>query len=338
MREADPTTEIHFIVDSPHFALVADSGFGVSKLPDRRHPLGFHSGRERRYKQLPELFDVFLEDWRPDVLLVDFLCKRALFEQVKGRGVRLAAVLRKQRPGSLKQLSMNRGAALVDAWLVPHTPQEWPLAQLPRRFRDRATYLGPVSRSVNVSRVPVLRQQHPTKEGLPRIVVTIGGGGAPESQKTLEAAEEALVQSGRSAHLLVVYGPNYPAAIPTDAVRGGLVVERRRFVAELPETLAAADLVISNAGYNTMLELRSAGTPAIIVPLSSTGRDDQDKRAEDFVREGRGLLSQPEVASIEANFRMILDEAKIKRFEIEEGPDLSQQGGQLLIALSNEFA
>ena len=62
MREADPTTEIHFIVDSPHFALVADSGFGVSKLPDRRHPVGFHCGRERRYQQLPELFDVFLED------------------------------------------------------------------------------------------------------------------------------------------------------------------------------------------------------------------------------------------------------------------------------------
>jgi len=35
---------------------------------------------------------------------------------------------------------------------------------------------------------------------------------------------------------------------------------------------------------------------------------------------------------------MILDQAKIKRFGIEESLDLSQQGGQLLAALSDEVA
>jgi len=333
MRAADPSTQVHFVVDSPHFGLVTDSGFDVTKFPDRRHPLGYHCGREHRYEELPAMFDVLLEDWKPDVMLVDFLCKRALFQRVRDRRVRLAAILRKQRPASLRQLSMNRGAALVDAWLIPHDQEDWPLSQLPRRFRPRATHLGPVSRGLDASRTGALRESLWPEGSGPLILVTIGGGGAPESRATLQGVEEALRRSGREARLLLVYGPNYPGDIPTETGGSGLAIGRRRFVAELPEAIAAADLVVSNAGYNTMLELRAAGTPALIVPLATTGRDDQDQRAASFVQEGRGLLAASNVDDIEAKIGEVLDSGSVERREPETGRDPSVQGRLLLEAL-----
>jgi predicted glycosyltransferase len=335
LKAAAPSTEIHFIVDSPHFGLVADSGFGVTKFPDRRHRLGFHRGREQRYVELPELFDVVLRDWQPDAMWVDFLCKRALFERIKERGVYLAALLRKQRPASLKQLSLSRGAALVDRWLIPHTAQDWPVRDLPRRLRRRATYLGPVSRSLDPALVPELRRSLVPGGSGPLVLVTIGGGGAPESQHTLDVAEEALVRSGRAARLLMVYGPNYPGEIPASGPRGEVFIERRRFVGELPEVIAASDLVISNAGYNTMLELRAAGTPALILPLSSTGRDDQNARAATFASDGRGLIARAELKDMAAKIEAVLDSAAINRFAIDPGPDPSLQGRVLLDALSD---
>ena len=83
IRAADPSVGIHLVVDSPHFGLVEEAGFAVTKFPDRRHPLGYHRGRERRYELLPDLFEPLLESYRPDAMIVDFLCKKALFERVR---------------------------------------------------------------------------------------------------------------------------------------------------------------------------------------------------------------------------------------------------------------
>jgi UDP-N-acetylglucosamine:LPS N-acetylglucosamine transferase len=151
----------------------------------------------------------------------------------------------------------------------------------------------------------------------------------------LDVAEEALVRSGRAARLLMVYGPNYPGEIPASGPRGEVFIERRRFVGELPEVIAASDLVISNAGYNTMLELRAAGTPALILPLSSTGRDDQNARAATFASDGRGLIARAELKDMAAKIEAVLDSAAINRFAIDPGPDPSLQGRVLLDALSD---
>ena len=132
-RAADSSLEIHFVVDSPHFQLVSDAGFSVSKFPDRRHPLGFHRGRERRYEALPELFDALFAAWNPDAMVVDFLCKKPLFEAARARKIRVAAILRRQRTSSLRALRLNPGASLVDHWLLPHGP---PLGRALERSRN----------------------------------------------------------------------------------------------------------------------------------------------------------------------------------------------------------
>ena len=335
IRAADPSVGIHLVVDSPHFSLVEQAGFSVTKLPDRRHPLGYHRGRERRYELLPELFEPLIESYRPDGLIVDFLCKKALFERVRSRGVQLAAVLRKQRKSSLRMLRMNPGAGLVDHWLIPHTEEEWGREELPGVLGERSHYLGPVSRGIDAESLEMVRKELRPKDGRPLLILTIGGGGAAESRRLLNGIEAALMRLDRKLRLVLVYGPNFQGEIPLDTILrnpSGVEVEvlRRRFIARLPEAMCAADLVVTHTGYNTSLELRRTGTPAVLVPLMSTGRDDQEARAEALASEGRGLVSPPEPEALASALAKALDEGIALRRAPDLTADPALQGRLLL--------
>jgi len=64
--------------------------------------------------------------------------------------------------------------------------------------------------------------------------------------------------------------------------------DTRRFIgAELPDYLAAADLVVSRAGAGTLWELASLGKPMVLIPLGSgASRGDQLKNAEMLKKRG----------------------------------------------------
>ncbi|MEE2827641.1 MAG: glycosyltransferase [Myxococcota bacterium] len=333
MQAAEPETAIHFVVDSPHFQRVSRSGFQVTKFPDRRHPLGFHKGRARRYEDLPELFDVLFQSFEPDALLVDFLCKRALFARAAARGIHLAAVLRKLRPAAARNLALNRGASFVDSWLLPHSAEELPLSELPRSLRARAQHLGPVVRGIDSERVAAQRERFTTAEGVPLVLATIGGGGAGESQQLFDGLEAALSESGRPVRLVMVYGPNYPGPLPTSGSSSGLEVERLRSEPDLPELMAAADLVVCNAGYNTIREVRASGTPALVVPLRTTGRDDQEERARSLADAGRALSSSSDVTEMSRNIAAILDQAVVEKLVPTAAADPAALGRRVLSAL-----
>ncbi|MBN1798184.1 MAG: undecaprenyldiphospho-muramoylpentapeptide beta-N-acetylglucosaminyltransferase [Spirochaetales bacterium] len=63
------------------------------------------------------------------------------------------------------------------------------------------------------------------------------------------------------------------------------------FKDELPHILAAADLVISRAGANTLWELAATGTPSILIPLGTkSSRGDQLRNANIFKNAGASLV------------------------------------------------
>ncbi len=64
------------------------------------------------------------------------------------------------------------------------------------------------------------------------------------------------------------------------------------FSAELPDILAAADLVICRSGANTLAELAALGKPSILIPLSSGSRGDQLRNAEVFRARGAARVLQ----------------------------------------------
>ena len=58
------------------------------------------------------------------------------------------------------------------------------------------------------------------------------------------------------------------------------------YLADMPEQLAWAHLVIARAGASTIAELTAAGRPAILVPYSNAADDHQTANAEQITRAG----------------------------------------------------
>lgn len=131
------------------------------------------------------------------------------------------------------------------------------------------------------------------------VVVTAGGGG--DGYDLLRALAEGIESVGR------------PLPFDCVAISGPLMVERQRdelraafegrrevhyhdFVADLPAHLAAADLIVSMGGYNTVCEVLESGRPALIVPRTEPRRE-QLIRAEALARRGLVSLLDPRLLS-----------------------------------------
>ena len=119
------------------------------------------------------------------------------------------------------------------------------------------------------------------------IIASIGGGSV--GSELLHAAIDAcsLLQGSSSAHLQIFCGPycgeeTYQELLTKN--RSHITIDR--FTDHFPAWLAAADLSISMAGYNTCMNLVQAGIPALVYPFAAepgtaapgekTGRENSD--------------------------------------------------------------
>ncbi len=306
LRAAEPAAEIRFLVESPAHGLVRQAGYPVLKLPDPMHPAARQTLEGRRAELEADLLEAVLDSWRPDGLLLDFVVDPVLFRLVKRRGLRLLLVMRKLRAGALRELAADPAADLVDAFILPHDPEELAPDELPVHLRPRCHFTGPLVRRLRVERAPAVRRRiAPDAEQL--VVVSLGGGGWPGAADLAEAAYRALerlVARRPGLEAVIVHGPLYPRPLPADAP--GL--RALRFERELPELMLAADAVVCSAGYNSVQELVATGTPGILVPLGDPGRDDQHARAAWAHRTGRIAVAGPDpdelVPAIEEQLRL----------------------------------
>ena len=76
---------------------------------------------------------------------------------------------------------------------------------------------------------------------------------------------------------------------------------------EMPHMLAAADIVISRAGANTIFELLALGKPNLLIPLSkNASRGDQILNAASFEKQGYSKVLQEEEMSADSLYEAIL--------------------------------
>jgi UDP-N-acetylglucosamine--N-acetylmuramyl-(pentapeptide) pyrophosphoryl-undecaprenol N-acetylglucosamine transferase len=85
---------------------------------------------------------------------------------------------------------------------------------------------------------------------------------------------------------------------------------------ELPDLFAAADIVVSRAGANTLWEIGTLGKASILIPLGTAGsRGDQIKNAEVFKENGAALVLDGEEVTEDVFLKALLEliEDKEKR-------------------------
>jgi predicted glycosyltransferase len=60
-----------------------------------------------------------------------------------------------------------------------------------------------------------------------------------------------------------------------------------RYRPDFRALLAGAAVSVSQAGYNTVADILSTDTPAVLVPFDTDGEDEQPRRAQKLVKAGR---------------------------------------------------
>ncbi len=166
------------------------------------------------------------------------------------------------------------------------------LIALDATFRTMAAIKIPVVYTGYVARPPVngmgreaLRRQSGLQDDEKLIVVSAGGG---QSGYPLLAAALKLQRQGRppaGLRMALFAGPYLPEAhlAALKAAAGpGVVV--RRFSDDFRVWLRAADLSISMAGYNTCMDVLTAGVPALVWPYA--GDREQPLRASRLAQKG----------------------------------------------------
>jgi UDP-N-acetylglucosamine--N-acetylmuramyl-(pentapeptide) pyrophosphoryl-undecaprenol N-acetylglucosamine transferase len=143
------------------------------------------------------------------------------------------------------------------------------------------------------------------------ILVTGGSQGAAVMTQVVPGALSSL--PGPPRHRFRVVQQCRPEQI--DAARAiyqaaGIEAELATFFDDMPDRLAAAQLVIARAGASTVAELTAAGRPAILVPYPSATDDHQTANARAIDAAGGGWLvaeSDFTVAGLAARIGDFLD-------------------------------
>jgi len=146
---------------------------------------------------------------------------------------------------------------------------------------------------VTEPRCPSQPTAAPESAGDGEVLVSAGGGRV--ARPLIEAALAARpIGPLKAAPWRILVGEHTPAA-EFDALRqrasncpsGGVTVERSR--PDFQDLLARCRLSISQAGYNTVMEVLRSGRPAVVVPFAAGSETEQSRRAGLLAE--RGLLA-----------------------------------------------
>jgi len=216
--------------------------------------------------------------FRPTLTIFDTMLPDA--RVLDDAGARTAFVWRASVAARQSATAADRRLSRMAAILVPHTAEEFAMP-IPAAVRARTVFTGPIVRASDAEGQARVRARYGLAADDVLVTSTVGGGGFDDSADWLhglvvEAHQHWLGAVPRLRHV-VVRGPLAPARVADapPALPGLTLVTSDP---DLVHLLAVSTLVVAEAGYNTIQELRLAGTPAVLVPGPRTF-DDQQGRA-----------------------------------------------------------
>ncbi len=224
--------------------------------------------RQMRFELLPLMAAARAAPWRPQVVA----SVRDILTTLKQPG-KAAWIL------ETVQRHYDRVLVHGDPALVPFD-RTFPEAAA---IADRLSYTGYV-----VERAPDSGSAAAAGSG--EVLVSTGGGAVAEPLVTAALAARALSPLA-AAPWRVLIGENLPEArfrALAAMAPAGVTVERSR--PDFLALLAACRLSISQAGYNTTLEVLAAGRPALVVPFAAGAETEQTLRARQLQEQRRMVV------------------------------------------------
>jgi predicted glycosyltransferase len=129
--------------------------------------------------------------------------------------------------------------------------------------------------------------EEPNREARNQIIVSAGGGGTGE--QLMAAALDAFQEPGAPAlQLRFLIGPNMsPACAAKINKNPGIIVEPVR--TDFRSLLAGAALSVSQAGYNTVMDILVSRAKNVLIPFSQYGQTEQAMRARFLSQNGMAI-------------------------------------------------
>lgn len=293
MRALIPDVKLLVLTNAGDTSLLSRAALDFIQLPPRLDEP--HADPERSLTALPAPLEqaallAALGVFAPDLVVFDTHAPMRVVRQLASLGARAVLVLRELRPEALRSFAASDAPLFFDRIVVPHDPGEVdldPLADAP------VSLVGPIVRPV----WDLKRKKKPSP-GPPLVVAVAGGGGQPiDARRYVHAVADAhLLARARVPKLetVLVIGP-YGVAPPNAERYAGLSIVRSP--PDLPALLANATLVVSQAGYNAVAEIRALEKPAVLVP-GHRKAEDQRVRALRLTRAKAATIARPEARSI----------------------------------------
>ena len=209
-------------------------------------------------------------------------------------------------PGGLMASLLNKPLLLVnaDAALLLSNKSLLPVADgvafgfdgdAAARTRNAVVTGNPVRAEIENMAAPIERYAHRT--GPLRVLVVGGSLGAQVLNQTVPAAI-ALLLVGQRPQVTHQTGAAQAEAVRAAYAQAGIDAEVLPFIDDMPQRLAACDLMVCRAGAITVSELCAAGVPAVLVPLIVSTTSHQRDNAAWLARQGGAVhLPQTELTA-----------------------------------------
>ena len=307
---AGTKSEHWFLTTSEADTLCFHEGFGAFKLPSKTivddagldKPAYIAMAKQWVWNSLTLL--------RPDVLIVDTFPNGSFHELGNALDVvgKKALVLRPVKLPFARRGAFQGLVQLYDRVIVPEHEDDEP--ELPEFLSElglpasRVAFTGPLVRSdrFDAFSVSEARKRWGVVDGHRVVLVTGGGGGDGGVDAFFDDVANA-VGARPNTHVVYAAGPLFRGA-----PRHG---PGRTFFTghDLAEHLAAVDVAVCAAGFNTIHELLFAGVPTLVIPQSKIA-DDQMARAQRYA--ARGALRVTTRDDVKADLAALLDDDAVR--------------------------
>ncbi|WNZ27624.1 glycosyltransferase [Leptolyngbya sp. NK1-12] len=222
--------------------------------------------------------DLFLVDKKPDGLESELKTTLNYLRAIRPQ-TKLVLLLRDilDRPEATIQQWQRHGyyqtiANRYDQVWVVGTPAVFDVRteyRFPREVAQKVRFCGYIRREPGLKPPEILRQEIGVQPNQKLVLVTPGGGADGYRLASTYLASLAALPSADSLQSVIVSGPEMPAA-EREALRqqaaNFATVQLLEFTDDLTSYMAAADLVVSMGGYNTITEILSLQKRAIVIP------------------------------------------------------------------------
>lgn len=270
LKELRSEVDIVFVTNTRYSEILEESYKTYTLKKDTRAVINGEYSYEDYLRYNTMAIAKIISHEKPDGVLFDSELNRELLLFCRKHLIKSIYVLRKVIQERF--LEIKNDLLLFDSIIVPHKEEEFSADQKEFLFKCHGIFVGPIVDLNEYSKNSVREN----------ILITFGAGAGISTNEPLFSTIDSFLKTLRENNFMiddarmdvdVVAGPFYEGGCDLSGCNV------RSTTDSLVNDMYKAKVVISAAGYNTINEIASTKTPAVVIPVPRRW-DDQLERAE----------------------------------------------------------